>query len=97
MKGAVNFVGEFEKALCHEAERTKVDGVICGHIHHATMHYDYGIEYINTGDWVESCTLVAENHDGKMEIIRWTELKNDTSPISINADQEIKKRKRIAA
>lgn len=97
VKGAVNFVGEFEKALCHEAERTKVDGVVCGHIHHATMHHDYGIEYINTGDWVESCTLVAENDDGTMEIIRWTELKNAVSPISSDADQEMKKRKRIAA
>ncbi len=76
VKSAVNFVGEFEKALCSEAERTQVDGVICGHIHHATMHQDYGIEYVNTGDWVESCTLVAENHDGTLEIVRWTEVKD---------------------
>ena len=31
-----------------------------------------GITYVNTGDWVESCTAVAEHHDGHMEIIRWT-------------------------
>ena len=97
VKSAVNFVGEFEKALCNEAERTKVDGVICGHIHHAIMHDDYGIEYINTGDWVESCTLVAENHDGTMEIILWTELKNAVSPINSDVAKDTKKRKRIAA
>ncbi|MBA3446450.1 MAG: hypothetical protein H0T56_02355, partial [Pseudaminobacter sp.] len=26
---------------------------------------------INTGDWVESCTAVAEHDDGRMEIIHW--------------------------
>jgi hypothetical protein len=28
--------------------------------------------YINTGDWVESCTAVAETEEGIFEIIRWT-------------------------
>ena len=32
-----------------------------------------GVEYINTGDWVESCTAVVEHFDGRMEIIRWME------------------------
>jgi hypothetical protein len=27
--------------------------------------------YINTGDWVESCTAVGETEDGTFEIIRW--------------------------
>jgi UDP-2,3-diacylglucosamine pyrophosphatase LpxH len=49
-----------------------VDGVICGHIHTAAMHDNYGLRYINCGDWVESCTAVAECHDGKFEIITWT-------------------------
>lgn len=97
VKGAVNFVGEFEKALCSEAERTNVDGVICGHIHHATMHNDYGIEYINTGDWVESCTLVAENHDGTMEIIRWTELKEKAVSSEADIGQTVNKRRKVAA
>ena len=30
-------------------------------------------QYINTGDWVESCTAVVEHFDGRMEIIRWTD------------------------
>lgn len=74
VKNAVNFIGEFEQALVHEARKAGVDGVVCGHIHHATMHDKYGITYINTGDWVESCTAIAEHHDGRLEIIRWTEL-----------------------
>ena len=77
VKSAVNFVGEFEKALCSEADRNNVDGIICGHIHHAVMHSDYGIEYVNTGDWVESCTAVGELEDGTLEIVKWTELSAD--------------------
>jgi UDP-2,3-diacylglucosamine pyrophosphatase LpxH len=55
-----------------EAHRHDAQGVICGHIHHATIHDDFGIRYVNCGDWVENCTAVAEHHDGRFEIISWT-------------------------
>jgi hypothetical protein len=29
------------------------------------------IAYVNTGDWVESRTAVAETEDGVLEIIHW--------------------------
>jgi len=74
VKQAVNFVGAFEQALVSEAKRRQVDGVICGHIHHAAMHDKYGITYLNCGDWVESCTALAETFDGRFEIIRWADL-----------------------
>ena len=73
VKNAVNFIGAFEEALAREARVRKVDGVICGHIHYATMHDRFGTSYMNCGDWVESCTALAEHHDGRMEIIRWAE------------------------
>jgi UDP-2,3-diacylglucosamine pyrophosphatase LpxH len=73
VKNAVNFISEFEDTLSNEAARLGVQGVICGHIHHAAMRdMDSGVRYINTGDWVESCTAVAENYDGTFEIICWT-------------------------
>lgn len=71
VKNAVNFIGCFEETLSLEARRKGVDGVICGHIHHAANREINGIRYINTGDWVESCTAVAENHDGTFELIHW--------------------------
>ncbi|SDR36712.1 UDP-2,3-diacylglucosamine pyrophosphatase LpxH [Pseudovibrio sp. Tun.PSC04-5.I4] len=73
VKNAVNFIGKFEKTLASEARRQGVDGVICGHIHHAADHESDGIHYINTGDWVESCTAVAEHFDGTFEVIHWGE------------------------
>jgi len=54
--------------------------VICGHIHTAAMHDDFGVRYMNCGDWVESCTAVAERYDGCFEIISWTEIGRDAEP-----------------
>ena len=34
-----------------------------------------GFRYVNAGDWVESCTALVEHHDGRLEIIRWTEMR----------------------
>lgn len=73
VKDAVNFIGEFERALAREANDVGADGVVCGHIHHALIAEREGIQYINTGDWVESCTAVAENHDGTLSLIDWAE------------------------
>jgi len=72
VKNAVNFIGEYERALALEARRRGVDGVICGHIHHAVINSTAGLHYINCGDWVESCTAVVEHFDGRFEVIRWT-------------------------
>lgn len=71
VKSAVNFIGEFEQAIAAEAERRNVDGVICGHIHHMTDRMIGGIRYVNCGDWVESCTAIAEDFDGQLRQLRW--------------------------
>ncbi|MDR6758375.1 UDP-2,3-diacylglucosamine pyrophosphatase LpxH [Mycoplana sp. BE70] len=71
VKHAVNFIGAFQHVVAEEARRHDADGVICGHIHHAVIEELDGIRYINTGDWVESCTAVVEHFDGRMELISW--------------------------
>ena len=71
VKSAVNFIGEFEQAISAEANRRDADGVICGHIHHVADRMIEGIRYLNCGDWVESCTAIAEDYDGKLSQIRW--------------------------
>lgn len=73
VKRAVNFIGKFEDTLSGEAARHGVDGVICGHIHCAADHELNGVRYINTGDWVESCTAAVEHFDGRIEIIDWSQ------------------------
>ncbi len=71
VKHAVNFIGEFQRVVVEEAKRSDADGVICGHIHHAVIEDFDGIRYINTGDWVESCTAIVEHEDGTFELITW--------------------------
>jgi len=71
VKNAVNFIGAYEVALSEAARRHSADGVVCGHIHHAVIRDIDGILYVNTGDFVESCTAIAEHHDGQLEILRW--------------------------
>jgi UDP-2,3-diacylglucosamine pyrophosphatase LpxH len=71
VKKAVNYIGDFEKALSFEAHRHATEGVICGHIHYATISDISGVRYVNCGDWVESCTAVAEHFTGEFEILTW--------------------------
>jgi UDP-2,3-diacylglucosamine pyrophosphatase LpxH len=71
VKEAVSFIDSFEQAVAHEARKRGADGVVCGHIHRATIQDLDGFTYINDGDWVESCTALTEAHDGRLEILHW--------------------------
>ncbi len=71
VKEAVKAIDRFETALAGEARRRGLDGVVCGHIHHAEMREVGGVLYINDGDWVESCTALVEHHDGRLELVDW--------------------------
>ncbi len=71
VKTAVSYVTSFEQAVAMEARRRGLDGVICGHIHHAEIRDINGIVYCNDGDWVESLTALVEHIDGRIELIRW--------------------------
>lgn len=70
-KEAVSYLANFEELITEYCAKQKTDGVICGHIHHADIKTINGIEYMNDGDWVESCTALVEHYDGKWEIIKW--------------------------
>lgn len=74
VKNAVEFVSNYENAVVSEARRRGADGVICGHIHTAEIREIDGIVYCNDGDWVESCTALVEHFDGRLEILRWSEV-----------------------
>jgi UDP-2,3-diacylglucosamine pyrophosphatase LpxH len=71
VKNAVEYIGDYEKALADEARRREVDGVICGHIHSAEIRPMEGVLYCNDGDWVESCTALIELESGELQIVDW--------------------------
>ncbi len=73
VKNAVEYISRFEEIVAREAEMRGVDGVVCGHIHHAEIRRIGGVLYLNDGDWVESCSALVEDAQGNMEILRWAD------------------------
>ena len=69
VKRAVSYVGDFEAAVAREARVRGLQGVVCGHIHHAEMRTIDGVLYCNDGDWVESLTALVEHLDGRLALI----------------------------
>jgi UDP-2,3-diacylglucosamine pyrophosphatase LpxH len=65
----VPHVARFESAAAGEARRAGLDGVICGHIHIAALKQVGGALYGNTGDWVDSCTAIVEEHSGELSLL----------------------------
>ena len=61
VKTAVNFIFDFEDSVAPHARSRDVQGVICGHIHAATIRDIDKLTYINCGDWVDSCTAILSN------------------------------------
>ncbi len=69
MKTVVSFIFDFEDSVVRAVRERGMDGVICGHIHAAAIRVVDGIQYLNCGDWVDSCTAIVEHLDGRMELI----------------------------
>lgn len=71
VKNAVDHISAFEFFISESARHHNSDGVVCGHIHHAQMRTIGNVLYCNDGDWVESCTALVEDWEGKLSIIDW--------------------------
>lgn len=71
VKQFVRYISDFEHRLADHARSKGCDGVICGHIHTPTSAEIFGIDYCNTGDWVENCTAFVEYDTGVLELIRY--------------------------
>lgn len=71
IKTALNFIFDFEDSAIRHARERGLDGVVCGHIHWATIKEIGGLLYVNCGDWVDSCTAIVEHFDGRLELVVW--------------------------
>ncbi len=72
VKNVVNFIGGFEESMVHFASDAEAQGIICGHIHTAAIRKIKGLDYYNTGDWVESLTALVEETDGRMKLLKFS-------------------------
>jgi UDP-2,3-diacylglucosamine pyrophosphatase LpxH len=89
VKSFIGIIGQFETVVAEDVRRRGLHGVICGHIHHAVSREMAGIHYLNAGDWVESCTAIIEDFDGRLEVVRWTEGASDAVPADASAKAPI--------
>ncbi len=69
VKNAVNFIGDFEEAIVRYSKEYSVDGVVCGHIHAPVIRNIENVAYYNSGDWVESCSVLLEDYEGKISLL----------------------------
>ena len=73
VKSAVNHASNFETHIAELAHQRGCTGVMCGHIHTPADKMIGDVHYLNSGDWVESMTALVEHHDGRMEIVNFTD------------------------
>jgi len=73
VKKVVSSISRFEEAVAHYAELHRVGSIVCGHIHTPAVRQIRGVNYYNTGDWVESSTALVEHLDGRLELVYWRE------------------------
>ena len=69
-KKIVSSLSGFQQLVKKECEDGGYRGLICGHNHRPEIlkfktHY-----YLNTGDWVESCSAIVEELDGTIKLIK---------------------------
>jgi len=69
IKNAVSFIGRFEEAIVRYSKDHSVDGVVCGHIHSPVIRKIENVDYYNSGDWVESCSVLLEDFEGKITLM----------------------------
>ncbi len=70
VKSTVQYLSGFDDAVYYECRRRGLNGVICGHTHHAEVRQiRNGVTSYNCGDWVESCSALVEDRSGRIRII----------------------------
>jgi UDP-2,3-diacylglucosamine pyrophosphatase LpxH len=65
VKGAINFVSDFETNAIGLTKQMGYDVAVCGHIHYPKIES----EYMNSGDFCENTTCLVEDYNGKWKII----------------------------
>jgi UDP-2,3-diacylglucosamine pyrophosphatase LpxH len=68
------YIERFRSAAVRRVLRLGLDGCILGHIHRPEIMSRDHIDYLNCGDWVEHCTAIAEDPQGRMHLIDWPAL-----------------------
>ena len=69
VKQAVNHINDFEHLVARTTRQYDCSGVVCGHIHVPAIRRIDGIDYHNCGDWIEHCSALIEDLDGRIKLV----------------------------
>lgn len=82
IKASVSYISDYEGHITDIAHHKKCQGVICGHIHHPEIKTIGEVQYLNSGDWIESLSALVETTDGEWKIIMYNDwIKTQNGPI----------------
>jgi len=68
VKGATNYINDFETTAIKLAKQNDCFGVICGHIHQPANIHMSGGHYLNSGDWVENRTAILLDNNNNFTL-----------------------------
>jgi len=72
VKATVQWLSGVDEKKLHRCRREGLHGVVTGHTHHAEVRYvRNGVTSYNCGDWVESCSALAEDYQGNIRLLHW--------------------------
>lgn len=97
VKNARQAIEAFETAAAAEARCRRLDGIVCGHIHQPEIRSIDGILYCNDGDWVESCTALVEQRNGRLQLIHWGDLQQSIKTHGATNDEPVFRPLRLPA
>ncbi|HUR39979.1 MAG TPA: UDP-2,3-diacylglucosamine diphosphatase [Verrucomicrobiae bacterium] len=90
VKSLVQYLSGFDDAVYYQCRKRGLAGLISGHTHHAeTRHIRNGIVSYNCGDWVESCTALAEDKHGHIRILDGTADRPARAPLKLVKDHPV--------
>jgi UDP-2,3-diacylglucosamine pyrophosphatase LpxH len=81
---ALLYIRQYESRVAAAAREHGVDGHICGHIHFGGVREIEGVVYLNDGDWVEHCTALTEDFEGRMSLLHWSEHRTRIGSVEAN-------------
>ncbi len=70
VKTSVSKISNFEQNIAELARTKRCQGVICGHIHRPEIKLIDKIEYLNSGDWIDSLSALVEDFEGNWSLVR---------------------------
>ena len=65
------FLFSYEKKIFNYISNKNLDGVICGHTHQPIIKKINSKDYLNSGDWIDSCTYLIESINGEFKLLNW--------------------------